>query len=502
MKGKKSFRFNTAFLVFSITLLFSAFNTRHSVFAKDTLEKIKLHGEIVWGSDAEGGAPYVFPAPENPARLIGFEVDLMEAIARELDVKQRQFQNAWDNLVPAIERGDIDIAMNGIEITPERRERVIFSSPYYIFSEQLVVRADEKGIQGLSNLKGKNVGTLSGSVAQRILEDAGGVNIKMYSGQVEPYKDLSIGRIDAVLLDLPIAVYYAKPNPVFKFAGEPIGEGYYSIAIRKGDMRLAEEINKILNKLLRNGEIKGIYEKWGLWNSSQEKLLNPSLPTLIMNGERGLSKEGSLQSFLPFLLKGASITIVISLLSMILSVTLGLFLTIFRLYGNKIVSVASSAYIEIYRGTPLLIQLYILYYGLPNVGLVLSAFTSSVIGLGMNYAAYEAEIYRAGIEAIPKGQMEAALSLGMRQSLALRRIILPQAVKIAIPPVTNDFIALFKDSSLVSVIAMVELTKSYSILAVSSMRFFELGLITAFLYFGMSYPLSLLARRLERKFKH
>ena len=202
--------------------------------------------------------------------------------------------------------------------------------------------------------------------------------------------------------------------------------------------------------------------------------------------------------FLPTLLKGALVTIGISILSMILAVSLGLALAIMRLYGNTWLQKISTAYIEIYRGTPLLIQLYILYYGLPNIGITLSAFVAAVLGLGMNYAAYEAEIYRAGIQSIPKGQTEAALSLGMSKRLALKRIILPQALRIAIPPMTNDFIALFKDSSLVSVIAIVELTKSYSILASASMNFFTLGIITALLYFCMSYPLSLYARKLEK----
>ncbi|WP_333655271.1 amino acid ABC transporter permease, partial [Dissulfurispira sp.] len=149
----------------------------------------------------------------------------------------------------------------------------------------------------------------------------------------------------------------------------------------------------------------------------------------------------------------------------------------------------------------LLIQLYILYYGLPNIGISLSPLLAAFIGLGMNYAAYESELYRAGINAVPKGQMEAALSLGMTQSLAIKRIIMPQTVRVALPGVANDFIALFKDSSLVSVIAMVELTKTYIILAATTLRFFELGLIVAFLYFVMSYPLSLLARKLEERLK-
>ncbi|MDP2158561.1 MAG: amino acid ABC transporter permease, partial [Nitrospirota bacterium] len=198
---------------------------------------------------------------------------------------------------------------------------------------------------------------------------------------------------------------------------------------------------------------------------------------------------------------GAGLTIFLSVTSMALAITLGLFITVVRLYGKAPFSNLATAYIEVYRGTPLLIQLYILYYGLPNIGISLSPYAAAFLGLGMNYAAYEAELYRAGISAIPKGQMEAALSLGMTQGMALKRVILPQAFRIALPGVTNDFIALFKDSSLVSIIAMVELTKTYTILAASTLRFFELGLIVALLYFAMSYPLSLFARSLEEKLK-
>ena len=186
---------------------------------------------------------------------------------------------------------------------------------------------------------------------------------------------------------------------------------------------------------------------------------------------------------------------------MALAIALGLSLSFARIYGPPPARAAAAAYVEVYRGTPLLVQLFILYYGLPNIGIALSPFAAAIIGLGMNYAAYEAEVYRGGIEAVPRGQMEAALSLGMPRSLALRRIIFPQAFRISLPAVTNDFIALFKDSSIVSVIAMVEPTKTYGILAATTLRYFELGLIVALLYFGMSYPLSIVARRLERRLK-
>ena len=464
------------------------------------LHRITQRGHLLWGSDAEGGAPYIFPDPKDPSKFIGFEVDLAVAIARELGVKAQQSQNAWDSLIPALERGDFDFAMNGIEITPQRESRVLFTHPYYIYTEQLVVRKDESRIKDIRDLKGKKVGTLSGTVAQDILMNIGGIDVKIYPGQVEPYEDLALKRIDAVLLDLPIAAYYAKPNPKLMYAGPPVGEGFYSIAVRKTDKDLKVKIDEILIKLHKSGELKKIYEKWNLWNETQDKLFQDIKDT---SGFVSLSdsKKAPLHTFFPTLLKGAGITLVISVFSMALAVSLGLMLTLIRLYGRPSLSAIATAYIEIYRGTPLLIQLYILYYGLPNIGISLSPIFAAFLGLGMNYAAYEAELYRAGISAVPKGQMEAALSLGMTRSLAIQRIIMPQALRIAIPGVTNDFIALFKDSSLVSIIAMVELTKTYSILAASTLRFFELGLIVAFLYFVMSYPLSLLARRLEERMK-
>ncbi len=116
---------------------------------ENNLGKIKKSGQLRWGSDAEGGAPYVFPDPNDPSRLIGFEVDLAEAIAREFGVQAKQSQNAWDSLIPALYRGDFDIAMNGIEITPDRSRKLLFSQPYYVYTEQLVVRKDEAGIKDI-----------------------------------------------------------------------------------------------------------------------------------------------------------------------------------------------------------------------------------------------------------------------------------------------------------------------------------------------------------------
>ena len=146
------------------------------------------------------------------------------------------------------------------------------------------------------------------------------------------------------------------------------------------------------------------------------------------------------------------------------------------------------------------------YYGLPamveslemGIPLRLTDWTVAVLTFGLNYGAYEAEIYRGGISSIPIGQWEAAASLGMNRTTTFRRIILPQAMRVILPPVTNDFVALFKDTSLVSGIAVIELTKQYQLLSKSSQKYFEIGLVTAIIYLAMSVPLSALARRLER----
>lgn len=272
-------------------------------------------------------------------------------------------------------------------------------------------------------------------------------------------------------------------------------------AYQPEDARLLAALNQAITELGADGTLEKIYSRYGLWDANQTKLAdyqeeNPG------GRQNRVSTLRDWRIYVPLLLKGALVTIEISCLSMLIAVALGLLLALVRLYGVAPARWAAGAYIELIRGTPLLIQLYLIYYGLPNVGIRLNAFAAAVLGLGLNYAAYEAENYRAGIQSIPRGQMEAALSLGMTRLLALRRIIIPQAARLVIPPVTNDFIALFKDSSLVSVITMVELTKVYGMLATTTYDYMGLGLMTAALYFGLSYPASLFANYLERKFRY
>jgi len=467
-------------------------------------EETSSQSSLRWAADAEGGAPYTFQDPNDPQRVIGFEVDLAEALSRKLNRPIEWVQYDYMSLVAGLQRGDFDFAMNGLEVTPDRAKVVRFSRPYYVYTLQLVVRVEESRFANLEELLalGGTVGTLEETAAQRLLEGMG-FQPKLYGNQTEPYLDLELGRIDAVLMDLPIAVYFARPNRKLKFLGEPIGQGYYAIAFRPEDEELAAAVDRALAGLLADGQLKAIYEKWGLWNAAQEKLTQADISDVIAESRQ----KWTFARYFPLLLRGAWVTTYLSVLSMLLAIILGLPIALARLFGSFPLRWAAVAYVEFFRGIPILLLLFFLYYGLPTIAdayglpfsLRLSPITAAIVGFGLNYAAYEAEIYRAGIRSIPAGQWEAAASLGMGRILTFRRIILPQAIRVILPPMTNDFIALFKDTSIVSIVAVVELTKQYQILAKSSLKYLEIGLATALLYLILSVPLGALSRHLEHR---
>lgn len=203
--------------------------------------------------------------------------------------------------------------------------------------------------------------------------------------------------------------------------------------------------------------------------------------------------------FLPPLLEGAVITITVSLLAFSLAMVFGLAIGIARISRLAPLRVLAACYIQFIRGTPLLLQLFFIYYVLPYVGIVLSPFVSGAIGLTVNYAAYMAEVFRAGIQAIPKGQWEAGSSVGMSRRLLMRRIILPQAIRIIVPPIGNFFVSIFKDSALVSVITMRDLMFSGELLASATYKHFEIFAMVAVIYFCISYPVAKFVEWIEAK---
>jgi polar amino acid transport system substrate-binding protein len=467
--------------------------------------------EFVWAADAEGGAPYTFPDPRDPSHNIGFEVDLADALAARMGKKTRFVQNQWDGLVPGLERGEYDAVINGLEITPDRAEVINFSNPYFYSTLTITRRSDDNRVERAEDLRGLTVGVLKVTFAERYVQSLGNVNIRSYEGQVQPYNDLAIGRLDAVVMDTPIALYYGIGAQV-KNIEIPAARMTFGVGIRKTDTDLLQQVNRALASLKTDGTLRRIYTDWGIYNAATaqafadpEPVSNDNSPRYrdyldAIRTERSFSERlEQYQQYLPLLLRGALVTLEISALAMVIAIGLGLFMAVLRVFGPPAVAWPVIAFIEIIRGTPLLIQLFIIFYGLPSIGIRFSPLWAAVIGLGVNYAAYEAENYRAGIQSIPRGHLDAALALGLTRIQTIWKIVLPQAVRLVIPPVTNDFIALLKDSSLVSVITMVELTKMYGQLAATNYDYIGIGLLTAAIYFLLGLPIARLSQLLEAR---
>ncbi|OPD20281.1 amino acid ABC transporter permease [Clostridium botulinum] len=203
---------------------------------------------------------------------------------------------------------------------------------------------------------------------------------------------------------------------------------------------------------------------------------------------------------LPFLLKATLVTIKITLLSFIVAITLAFIVGILRTYKfSKILDLILNAYVEIFRGSPLLIQLFFIYYGLPSVGIAMDAEVAAVIGLALNGAAYMSEIIRAAIISIDRGQEEAGFSLGYTRFQNLHYIILPQAVKISVPPLVNGFSSLLKDTSLISVISITELTRSGNLIYSRTAKPFEVYLTLGLCYFVLTYIVSICSKFIEKR---
>lgn len=494
-----------------------------------TLGDVRGRGALVWGADQEGGGPYVYPRDDDPGQVTGFEVEIATRLASLLGVKPVFFQGPWDRMPELLHTRKVDVVLNGYEWMPSRLETMDATLPYYVYGLQLLARADDSALASWADLerpvaggRRRKVGVLTGSVAETFLRERPGLAIEVvsYDGNTDALREAETGKLDATLQDTPIVAFYAPRFPRLKLVEAPVGRGYYTIYVRKGESALVSALNEALIQLVQSGELERIYRRWGLWNDAQLELERIAATGRFYGyehaaGERLESGETPqpaaaapwqrarrwevVRRYGAILLQSAGLTVVLSLLSFPLAIAAGLLIALGRLHGPAWLRPPLALYVEFLRGTPLMLQLYFIFFFLPEIGVNVPAFWTAILGLAINYSAYESEIYRAGLQAVPEGQMEAALSLGMSRALALRRIVVPQAVRIVVPPVVNDFIALFKDTSVCSVVTLVELTKRFSVLSQSTQATAELMILTAVLYLLMSTPLTLLSRHLERR---
>lgn len=444
-------------------------------------EKIKERGELRVGLSADY-APMEFEHTVNgKTEYAGVDIDLAKKIAKDNNLKLKIVNMSFDSLLGALKTGKIDIIISGMTSTPERKKQVDFSDSYMMTKNIMLVKKDKvndyKDIKDFNNKKvGAQKGTEQEKIAQTEIENA---SITSLSRLPDVILALKSGKVEGVLVEKPVAEAYLKQNPKLGISNVKFNEEEKDtvIAVPKDSPKLLSQINKTIKEV----KDKGLIDKY-MTNAAN-----------AMNDDSGfISKYGS------FFLKGIKITILISLIGVALGSILGAFVALMKLSKIKIISWIASIYIEILRGTPMLVQVFIVFFGITAaLGLDISALVCGTIALVINSSAYIAEIIRAGINAVDKGQMEAARSLGLNYRQTMKSVIMPQAIKNILPALGNEFVTLIKESSIVSTIGVGEIMFNAQVVQGISFDPFTPLLVAAALYFVLTFVLTRIMNMIE-----
>ncbi|HFQ6165415.1 TPA: ABC transporter permease subunit [Staphylococcus aureus] len=446
-----------------------------------TWEKIKERGELRVGLSADY-APMEFEHTVNgKTEYAGVDIDLAKKIAKDNNLKLKIVNMSFDSLLGALKTGKIDIIISGMTSTPERKKQVDFSDSYMMTKNIMLVKKDKvseyKDIKDFNNKKvGAQKGTEQEKIAQTEIENA---SITSLSRLPDVILALKSGKVEGAVVEKPVAEAYLKQNPKLGISNVKFNEEEKDtvIAVPKDSPKLLSQINKTIKEV----KDKGLIDKY-MTNAAN-----------AMNDDSGfISKYGS------FFLKGIKITILISLIGVALGSILGAFIALMKLSKIKIISWIASIYIEILRGTPMLVQVFIVFFGITAaLGLDISALVCGTIALVINSSAYIAEIIRAGINAVDKGQMEAARSLGLNYRQTMKSVIMPQAIKNILPALGNEFVTLIKESSIVSTIGVGEIMFNAQVVQGISFDPFTPLLVAAALYFVLTFVLTRIMNMIE-----
>lgn len=446
-----------------------------------TWEKIKERGELRVGLSADY-APMEFEHTVNgKTEYAGVDIDLAKKIAKDNNLKLKIVNMSFDSLLGALKTGKIDIIISGMTSTPERKKQVDFSDSYMMTKNIMLVKKDKvneyKDIKDFNNKKvGAQKGTEQEKIAQTEIENA---SITSLSRLPDVILALKSGKVEGAVVEKPVAEAYLKQNPKLGISNVKFNEEEKDtvIAVPKDSPKLLSQVNKTIKEV----KDKGLIDKY-MTNAAN-----------AMNDDSGfISKYGS------FFLKGIKITILISLIGVALGSILGAFVALMKLSKIKIISWIASIYIEILRGTPMLVQVFIVFFGITAaLGLDISALVCGTIALVINSSAYIAEIIRAGINAVDKGQMEAARSLGLNYRQTMKSVIMPQAIKNILPALGNEFVTLIKESSIVSTIGVGEIMFNAQVVQGISFDPFTPLLVAAALYFVLTFVLTRIMNMIE-----
>jgi His/Glu/Gln/Arg/opine family amino acid ABC transporter permease subunit len=443
------------------------------------------------------GTEGVYPpfSYHDPAtnQLVGYDVDVVRAVADKLGVKVEFVEMPWDSLFAALEAGRFDVVANEVAINSERKLKYDLSEPYLAVEGVIVTRANDTSITSLDDITGKIAGENATSNWAQIARDHG-ARVENVDGFAPAITLLNQGRVDMVINDsIAVDTYFAETGNTSVKVAATVGEkSALGLAARKNS-GLLPDLNKAIDQLRADDALANISQKYLKANASggpaADDAQRPQRPkwNLILGNLEPLAKAAITK------------TIPLTVISFVIGLVFALAVALARLSSNVVAHNVARFYISIIRGTPLLVQLFIVFYALPELGVKINPFPAAIAAFSLNVGGYAAEIIRSAIQSIPKGQWEAAETIGLSYIGTLRRIILPQAARVAVPPLSNTLISLVKDTSLASTILVTELLRQAQILAAPTFEFFTLYGTAAVYYWGICLVLSFSQSRIERR---
>lgn len=446
------------------------------------LEKIQKSGKLVIGLSADY-PPYEFHATVNGKdQVVGADISMGEKIAEDLGVKLVVEELGFDALLGALNTGKIDLIISGMSPTPERQKEVNFSDSYITINQRVVVRkADKDKYTDAKAFDGLKVAAQKQSTQEELAQtELTGSEVVSLPKVTDIVLNLQNKKVDGAVIEGPVAEAYVAQNPALALTDIDFANGQadMAIAMSKEAPALQTKVNETVKDIQDNNLMEVYKEEAG---------------KLMFNEESFLKKYGFNY------VKGAGYTILLAFVGVLAGAVLGTVLALMKLSKTKVFKWLSIIYIEYVRGTPLLVQIFLVYFGSAALNLNINALTAGCLALALNSGAYVAEIIRAGINAVNKGQLEAARSLGMNQGEAMKFIILPQAIKNILPALANEFVTVIKESSVVSVIGVSELMFQAGVVQGASFKPFLPIVLVSVVYFILTFTLSRIIGVAERR---
>lgn len=436
--------------------------------------------------------PFVYANDKN--KYVGIDMELIRAIAKEEGFKVKIRPIGFNAAIQSVSSGQADGMIAGMTITDERKEKFDFSTPYY--SSGLVMAVSPKSkIKALTDLKGQKVAVKTGTAGAdyaNSIKDRYGFTTVTFDDSDNMYNDVKNGNSAACFEDSAVLSYGVKTGLALEIVTKPTNPGSYGFAVKKGhNQKLLKMFNEGLAKLKKNGKYDQIINKYTGSKAVSKKKQNAKESHTVM----GLLKQNK-----KVFLSGLAETVKLTLISIVFATIFGILIGLLGVVPNKFAQGFSAVVIYIFRGLPLIVLALFIYNGIPSLtGNKIPAFVAGVVTLMLNEGAYIAAFVKGGIEAVDKGQMEAARSLGLPFNKAMKRVVLPQGIKIMVPSFINQFIITLKDTSILSVIGLLELTQTGKIIIARNLEGFRVWAIVAVIYLIIITILTLASKWIERR---